>query len=91
MVQCGCRAAQPEDVMLATRSVQEVSSAGSDRFRSKRHRQVGPGKMSSGNWRPSLGDISEDVDHARKYSSASGNSAKLTGRGVPKSRKEDFR
>jgi hypothetical protein len=47
--------------------------------------------MSSGNWRPSLGDISEDVDHARKYSSASGNSAKLTGRGVPKSRKEDFR
>jgi hypothetical protein len=89
MVQCGCRAAQPEDVTLATRSVQKMPSAGSDRIRSRRHRRVGPGKMLSGNWKPSLGDISEDVDQARKCSSAA--SSKPTSRGVPKSRKEEFR
>lgn len=92
MVQCGCRAAQPKDVTLAAaRPVQEVPSSGTGRFKGRRHRQVGPGKMSSGNWRPSLGDILEDADHARKCGSEARNSVKPTSRGVPKSRKEDFR
>lgn len=92
MVQCGCRAAQPKDVLLATRPVQEVPSSGTGRYRGKRHQRVGPGKMSSGHWRPSLGDILEDADHqARKCGSAARNSAKPTGRGVPQSRTEDFR
>ncbi|KAJ4805476.1 hypothetical protein LUZ62_018042 [Rhynchospora pubera] len=88
MVQCGCRAAQPEDVMLP---VQEVPSGGTGRYRRKVHQRTGPGKMSSGQWRPSLGNILEDADQGRKCGSAAANSAKMTGRGVPKSRKEDYR